>query len=55
MWFDWFLITWWGLGAVLFVALIGHKRQPIAPGYAVLRILIVLALVGGLLWSRGVL
>lgn len=54
-WFDWVLIGWWSLGTVLSIAMIGKPRTPITPTGALIGLVITVALVLGLLWSRGVL
>lgn len=54
-WFDWILLGWWAIGAILTISCIDKPRKPTTPGVAILVLIINVALTLGLLWTRGVL
>ncbi len=49
MWLKWTLIGVWILGAILNIALIGKKRDPITPSGAILVLIINTLLIMGIL------
>ena len=53
--FDWILVAWWLFGTVLVVASVGKPRKPTEPSTAAIVVLINIALIAGLLISRGAL
>lgn len=53
--FDWFLVAWILFGAFLMIANVGKPRRPTEPLTAAIALLINVALVAGLLISRGAL
>ena len=53
--FDWFLVAWWIFGSFMVVATVGKPRKPIEPLTGAIIVLINLAFIGGLLWTRGAL
>lgn len=53
--FDWFLVAFWIVGAVLVVSNINKPRSPNTPQIAAFVPAINLGLIAGLLRSRGVL
>lgn len=52
-WFDWVLIGWWAIGAVLTIGFIGKPRGPLTPTHAVTQLIVCVVLTLGLLWTRG--
>ena len=51
-WF-WFLIGWWSLNAILTIANIGRKRDPITPLAATITVIIsALLIIGMFVWGR---
>lgn len=47
-WFDWLLITWWIVGVLLTISLIGRERKPVTPATAVTVTIINALLIVGL-------
>jgi len=52
-WFDWFLVAWWTLGALLIVCQVGKPRDPLTPRQAAISVGVLGLLIAGLLASRS--
>lgn len=53
--FDWFLIVLWLVSALANILVVGRPRDPMTPGTAAASTVVALALIAGLLLTRGAL